>query len=76
MERRNLKPGDMFKIKSSLDWEYDDCMVTEDMHRYCGRVAKITRVNSRMRNRYSINLDNEHWNWTAEMFETIITNEK
>lgn len=71
------KVGDIVTIKSK-EW-YDknkdqdgcldfgvDCFMPH-MSKYCGREAHITGLQDYT---YSIDIDNERWNWTDEMLES------
>ena len=80
------KVGDKVVIKS-LDWYNINknskgkvgvpLEFISDMSKYCGMVATITNVEKLNEYRldedffYNLNIDNENWNWTLEMFEDI-----
>lgn len=78
-----LEVGQKVVIKSS-EWYYikkdyygivklSTESFTSDMSEYCGRTATITAVQMNGDNPlYLINLDNGAWNWTDEMFESVV----
>lgn len=64
-----LKVGDYVRIKEGLN-EEDTKNFAKEMEKYCGKVAKITEVNSES---YSLNIDNERWYWNEHMVESVQT---
>lgn len=76
----NYKIGDKVKIKSinwyntnkqkygEIEFANNDTAFVEPMSQYCGKLATITKVNN---STYSIDIDNNKFFWTDEMFEDI-----
>lgn len=73
------KVGDKVRIKS-IDWynKYKNneghikCgkeSFVEDMSEYCAQIATIKAISN---NRYCLNIDEELWNWTDDMFEGLV----
>jgi hypothetical protein len=77
MKNHKYKIGDIVIIKS-IKWyrkNCDDrglvsvrCSFTEPMHKYCGMKAKIKNFTI---DGYFIDIDNDGWEWSDEMFEDI-----
>ena len=76
-ERLNLKVGDRIKILNQRsvnqvkekNWDFPGHF-NKDMEEYCGKVGTITEIRPGLRcELYKIDIDHNHWNWTAHMFE-------
>jgi hypothetical protein len=65
------KVGDKVRIRKDLiiDEVYNDLTFVLDMVQYMGKVATITRI--KFDDVYGINLDDDKWSWSDEMFEDI-----
>ena len=65
-----FKVGDRVKIREDLSEceEYSGTFVVRPMLDCRGQIATIEAQND---DRYLIDLDNHHWDWTKEMFEPI-----
>lgn len=60
--------GDKVRVRRDLknNVAYNEIFFVEGMKRYEGKTAKIVKKRA---NFYKIDIDNEHWNWTDDMFE-------
>ena len=65
-----FKVGDIVRIREDLSEceEYSGTFVVSPMLDCRGQIATIEAQND---DRYLIDLDNHHWDWTKEMFEPI-----
>lgn len=71
------KVGDKVKIREDLeiDRRYNKCLFIEDMEKYKGKIATITRVTTTQHDNfgkisdYDIDIDDGDWCWTDDMFE-------
>ena len=63
--------GDIVRVRDDLNTGcyYGANSVVADMLQYCGQEAKIIEVADEF---YKINLDNEDWFWTDEMFKDCV----
>lgn len=61
--------GDKVKIRRDLknNVAYNKILFVKEMKKYKGKIAKIVKKEA---NFYKIDIDNEHWNWADDMFET------
>lgn len=69
---KNYEIGDLVRIRSDLECgeEYGCDKVVDNMIRYLGMSAKIDGfIDSPNGEEYSIDIDNNYWAWTPEMFE-------
>ena len=72
-----IKSLDWYNINNSQVFPKADAGVplefNSDMSKYCGMIATITNVEKLSDEDffYNLNIDNENWNWTLEMFEDI-----
>lgn len=66
----DFKVGQEVKIRKDLKIEkrYGDDIVVDDMLEFCGKVVKVTQVNS-----IGFRIGGSSYNWTPEMVETIIS---
>src|SRR5574344_2585046 len=67
-----FKVGDKVRIRKDLNLynDYDKCGAVSEMLEYKGDIATILKV-SELSNCYKINIDNQQWHWTDEMFEPV-----
>lgn len=73
------KVGDKVKIREDLeiDRRYNKCLFIEDMEKYKGKIATITRVTTTRHDNfgkisdYDIDIDDGDWCWTDDMFEEV-----
>lgn len=68
------KIGDRVKIRKDLEdfKKYGSDSVVPPMSEYCGQEATITNLIS---HGYEIDIDNNKWGWTDEMFEGLVKGE-
>ena len=69
------KIGDKVKIREDLEVNksYNELFFVKDMEKYKGKIATITRV-SPVTHSYEIDIDDNDWCWTDDMFKTCINN--
>jgi len=77
MKNHKYKIGDIVIIKS-IEWYRKNsnalgeinvrCSFVEPMHIYCGMKAKITNFTL---DGYFIDIDNNEWEWSDDMFEEL-----
>ena len=67
-----FKVGDKVRIIKDLNLynDYDNCGTVSEMLEYKGDIATIMKV-FELSNCYKINVDNQQWHWTDEMFEPV-----
>jgi hypothetical protein len=65
------KVGDKVKIREDLEVgeHYGNDSFTEEMEQYKGQIATIKEIGGIIYNGYYIDLDDDGWHWTDEMFE-------
>src|SRR5574344_950579 len=70
-----FKVGDKVRIRKDLNLynDYDNCGTVSEMLEYKGDIATIMKV-FELSNCYKINIDNQQWLWTDEMFEPVEEN--
>lgn len=69
--KHNHKKGDSVKIREDLssDITYGNTDATEDMIQYCGREAIIMEYNDDCEGGYLLDIDEQYWTWSDEMFK-------